>query len=457
MKIVVLNGSPKGDISVTVQYVKLIQKKNPEHEFQIIPIAHNIQHYEKDLKKFRQVITSVQEADGVIWAFPLYAFLVASQYKRFIEMIWEQGVQEVFRNKYTAVFSTSVHFFDNTAHNYLRGICDDLGMRFVDAYSADMDDIFVDDRRLGFLKWAGDFLKAIAGGAVTSRTNPPLVASDFVYRPGRKGRKIAAGKLKIRIIADPEAPESNIARMVDRMASSFKGDVKVFDVAAMGLKGGCLGCLQCAFDNRCVYKDGFVDLFNRELRDADVTLYAGAVRDRYLSSRMKMFRDRSFFNGHIPVHLNKQVAFLVAGPLGQLPNLQEILQASAEMSGANLAGIVCDESGDSAHIDALLDDLAVKCVDYARHTYLRPRTFLGVGGHKIFRDQIWSRLRFPFDADFKFYSEHGLFDFPQNDVRYLEFSDKMIAMIQEPKMREAVRKVIKTEMLRGYAKAVETK
>ncbi len=118
---------------------------------------------------------------------------------------------------------------------------------------------------------------------------------------------------------------------------------------------------------------------------------------------------------------------------------------------------MCDESGDSAHIDALLDDLAAKCVDYARHNYLRPRTFLGVGGHKVFRDQIWARLRFPFDADFKFYSEHGLFDFPQNDVRYLEFSAQMLAMIQEPKMREAVRKALKTEMLRGYAKAVETK
>jgi hypothetical protein len=78
-------------------------------------------------------------------------------------------------------------------------------MRFVDAYSADMDDIFMDERRLGFLKWAGDFLKAIADSAVTTRTNPPVVASDFVYRPGKKGRKIAAGRLKIRIISDPEA------------------------------------------------------------------------------------------------------------------------------------------------------------------------------------------------------------------------------------------------------------
>jgi hypothetical protein len=30
-------------------------------------------------------------------------------------------------------------------------------------------------------------------------------------------------------------------------------------------------------------------------------------------------------------------------------------------------------------------------------------------------------------------------------------------MIQEPKMRETVRKMIKTEMLKNYAKVVETK
>ena len=32
MKIIVLNGSPKGDISVTMQYVRFIQKKFPQHE-----------------------------------------------------------------------------------------------------------------------------------------------------------------------------------------------------------------------------------------------------------------------------------------------------------------------------------------------------------------------------------------------------------------------------------------
>ena len=39
MKIIVLNGSPKGDISVTMQYVHFTQKKFPQHELKILNIS----------------------------------------------------------------------------------------------------------------------------------------------------------------------------------------------------------------------------------------------------------------------------------------------------------------------------------------------------------------------------------------------------------------------------------
>ncbi len=48
MKIVVLNGSPKGDLSITLQYVLLIRKKSPEHQFKIFNIAQEIRKLEKD-------------------------------------------------------------------------------------------------------------------------------------------------------------------------------------------------------------------------------------------------------------------------------------------------------------------------------------------------------------------------------------------------------------------------
>ena len=128
MKIIVLNGSPKGDISVTMQYVHFIQKKFPQHELEILNISQRMKKIEKDEKAFQDIIDQVKSSDGVLWAFPLYVFLVHSHYKRFIELISEKAIEDVFRNKYTAVLTTSIHFFDHTAHNYMNAICDDLNI-----------------------------------------------------------------------------------------------------------------------------------------------------------------------------------------------------------------------------------------------------------------------------------------------------------------------------------------
>src|SRR4030043_33838 len=129
MQIAVLSGSPKGELSVTLQYVRLIQKKFPQHELKVINVSHDIQKIEKDEKLFGKIIDDIINADGVLWAFPLYFLLVPSQYKRFIELIRERAAQSAFKGKYTAVLSTSIHFYDHTANNYMRAICDDLDMR----------------------------------------------------------------------------------------------------------------------------------------------------------------------------------------------------------------------------------------------------------------------------------------------------------------------------------------
>jgi hypothetical protein len=55
---------------------------------------------------------------------------VHGNYKRFIELITERGVQDAFAGKYTATLSTSIHFYDHTAHNYMHAVCDDLNMKY---------------------------------------------------------------------------------------------------------------------------------------------------------------------------------------------------------------------------------------------------------------------------------------------------------------------------------------
>jgi multimeric flavodoxin WrbA len=110
VKIIVLNGSPKGESSVTMQYVGFVQKKFPQHELKILNIAQRGKQIESKEEIFQEIIEEIKEADGVLWAFPLYVFLVHSQYKRFIELTGERSAEAAFKGKPAAILTTSIHF-----------------------------------------------------------------------------------------------------------------------------------------------------------------------------------------------------------------------------------------------------------------------------------------------------------------------------------------------------------
>jgi len=126
-----------------------------------------------------------------------------------------------------------------------------------------------------------------------------------------------------------------------------------------------------------------------------------------------MFFDRQFFKTHKPVLSGKQAAFIISGPLSQLSNLREILEAEIQMNMANCCGFVTDEAGNSITIGEQLAGLAGRVTEASIAAYSKPRTFPGTGGMKIFRDYIYSYLKFPFKADYHYYKKNGLFDFHQ--------------------------------------------
>ena len=169
-----------------------------------------------------------------------------------------------------------------------------------------------------------------------------------------------------------------------------------------------------------------------------------------------MFFDRSFFNGHAPSLTGKQVGFIISGPLSQIPNLRQILEAWVEIQLANLAGFVTDEYGDTALIDTLLQDLAKNLVQFADSGYIMTPTFLGVGGMKLFRDEIWGRLRFPFRADYLTYKKLGVFDFPQSKYKMRIQIAIMSLLSKSPTFRKEVNKRFKDEMIKPLQKVLES-
>jgi multimeric flavodoxin WrbA len=457
MKIVVLNGSPKGDLSITLQYVLLVRKKFPEHQFKIFNIAQDIRKLEKDESAFKEVIDEIRASDGVLWSFPLYFLLVHSHYKRFIELVFERGVGDAFKTKYAASLSTSIHFFDHTAHNYINAICDDLDMRYVGAFSPHYHDLVKEKERERLLLFARHFFRAIETNAATQKTFMPLVRSGFEYRPGPAPVPVPVGDKKVLILTDVEKGQSNLERMAERVRQCFAGGVEVMNLHDVDIRGGCMGCVQCGFDGRCAWgsKDGYIEFFNSKVKTADAIVMCGAVKDRYLSSRWKMFFDRSFFNTHIPVLMGKQMAFVISGPLRQIPNLRQILEAWSEGHQAGPVGFVTDECEDSAELDTFLQRLAEQLMQFAVEDYMKPVTYLSVGGRKIFRDEIWGDLRFVFQADHRFYSRYGVYDFPQKRYKMRAVVGVMMLLTRIPRFREEIRRRTKVEMVKPYQKVVE--
>ncbi|HNX24202.1 MAG TPA: NAD(P)H-dependent oxidoreductase [Spirochaetota bacterium] len=458
MKVTVLNGSPKGDQSVTMQYVKFVEKKFPSHEFNYINIAQKINKLEDDTAYFNSVIDEIKNSRFIIWGAPLYVCLIPSQYKRFIELIWERGAADSFAGKYTAVITTSIHFFDHTAHNYLRGICEDLNMNYAGGLSPDMYDLMKEDGRKNLLLFAESVFESAEKKLKTSRSFKKPDYAMPGYIPEHPAVYADSEGKRILILSDREYSGDNMDRMIKRMQGAFGGNDKYINISNVDIKGGCLGCCECGLDYRCVYtgKDGFIDFYNEEVKTADIIIFAGEIKDRYLSAKWKQMFDRAFFNTHTPTLKGKQAGFLLSGPLGQIANLREILQAYFEWQGANLVDIVTDENS-SGDIDNLIDSLASRLVKFSGSGYVRPATFLGVGGMRIFRDDIWGRLKFVFQADYRYYEENGIFDFPQYDEKTKDINAKMIALTDNPDMREKVRKMIKTEMVKPMKYVVDNK
>jgi len=240
--------------------------------------------------------------------------------------------------------------------------------------------------------------------------------------------------------------------MVDTFRNCFVDNVELINFEDIKISGGCLGCLKCSFDNICSYQneDGFNDFYKSKIAPADAIIFAGAIKDRFLSSRWKLFFDRSFFMTHIPTFVNKQIGYMISGPLRQIPNLREILEGYTECLNANLIGIISDEYTDPGVLDILIEDFAKWTTESMVKHYVQPKTFLSVGGTKIFRDNIWGRFRFIFQADHRFYKKHGTYDFPQYSIKIRMRNAIMMLLTRIPSFKTRLANKMKQALIRPY-------
>jgi multimeric flavodoxin WrbA len=405
MNLIVLSGSPKKDDSVTLQSIKYLELKNPAHTFDYVHIISQVKEFEQDPSALQGLCEKVQKADVVLWAFPLYHLLVPAHYKRFIEMIFEYGFESYFTNKYTAVYTTSVKYADNNAHEYMHGICDDLKMNWIDVLSHHMDDLPNQARQQDLLTFFHEIEMFVKDGLTCLPRYTPLKKSQFKYLAGGSGPRVTTDK-KIIVITDASEEQNNVNEMVRQLQYTAVNGVEVKNLRDVSIKGYCMGCCRCGYDNTCIYRDGYRAFLDYVIEKADIIIYAGEIKDRYLSSLFKLYHDRSFTFNHVPHFEGKQFGYMIAGNISNLPNLSQIFEHYHQET-SNLAGIVSDEPENSSVIDASIYALLKTTVFFSESGYMRPSNFLGVGGKSVFVEMTKGFTGAIFLADYRYYKKRN--------------------------------------------------
>ena len=410
MKIAVINGSPKGKYSITLQTVRYLSMIYPEHEFEVLHAGQRIKALERDFGEARELL---EGADAVLFSYPVYTFLAPSQLHRFIELTKADGID--LSGKFATQISTSKHFYDVTAHKYIEENSIDLGMKYVRGLSADMEDLLTEVGKNDAKKFFERFLWSVESDNFMPEM--PRAKYTQVLATCSESASEKSDEKDVLILTDCTDYTSNLGVMIERFRSVLPYKTRVINISEYPLAGGCLGCFRCAVSERCVYKDGFDKFLRDEIQTADAIVYAFTVSDHSMGARFKMYDDRNFCNGHRTVTVGMPVGYLVSGNYSAENNLATVIEARAETGGNFLAGVATDEAATDERVDALAASLTF-CLDTAHTT---PKNFYGVGGMKIFRDLIFE-MRGMMRADHKFYKKQGIYDFPKR------FSSKAILM-----------------------------
>ena len=446
MNILVLNGSPKGKNSVTLQTVNYLQILYPKHTFDVLHVGQSIKALEKN---FTPVLEALKKTHLVIFCYPVYTFIAPYQMHRFIELLKESGVS--LKGKFATQITTSKHFYDVTAHRYIQDNCQDMEMKYIRGLSADMDDLTTQKGQkearefFRFVCWS---MKQNVYETLPAPQTPPnhvsVSVSDVEYK------NLADKTGDVVIVTDCEENNIQLKNMIARFQAVFEKKTRIINIREYGFRGGCLGCFHCAVSGKCVYIDGFDEFLRNKIQTAEAIVYAFTIKDHSMGALFKLYDDRQFCNGHRTVTMGMPFGYLVSGNYSKESNLQMIIEGRAEVGGNFLAGVATDETNPNLEIDRMAKRLAFAL----KHKYTQPQNFYGVGGMKIFRDLIWL-MQGMMKADHKFYKEHGQYDFPQKKYGTMLAMYLVGGMISNPKVKAKMGNAMTEGMLMPYNKVLE--
>lgn len=440
MNILVLNGSPKGKHSVTIQTCLYLEQIYSKHKFEYLNASQKINLYKRD---FTEAVTKIKEADIIIFCYPVYTFLAPYQLHKFIELLYENNID--MKDKFVTQITTSKRFFDITAHNYIKENCFDFDMKYINGLSADMEDLLCEKGRKQATSFFDKLLFDVENDIYSKRQGVTPKPITEIYKPCLENVTKTNTK-DVLILTNCSPDDENLRNMIDDFKASFKYETREINIAEYKFSSGCIGCLNCTVSGKCIFRDNFDDFLRNDIQTADSIVYAFTIKNHYTESSFKCYDDRQFCNGHRAVTTGMPVGYIIAGDYYNESNLQVIVEGRSEIGKVYLSGVATDTES--------IKNLSTSLGYTIENTMYKSTNFYGVGGTKIFRDLIYL-MRGMMKADHQYYKKTGIYDFPHNQKLKMLQMSMVGAMMSIPKLQKEMKGKMNEYILMPYNKIIE--
>lgn len=411
MKIVVLNGSPKGDNSTTLQSIKYLEKHFTHFEIVVHNIGEKISSFEKNVHNFKRIINNIEMCNMVIFLSPVYDSFVPSQLIKFFEIVFEKKVEDSFRGKFASVFLSSNKIMDNFAENYIHQMCDSLEMKFVTTYHSHRDDLFSDDGRANILNFGKQIDFAKKTNIFQEEKYNKYINITRTYSPPLIKQETPVHSFNIALVTNVFDRSSNLEYMIKAFVRLMPCAVNIINLNDYSFSAGCNNCENCVYLDEYCDNNLELEFYKKYLDKADAIIFAFDIKHHYFDYRLKSIYDKTFIYRNSQNSKPKVVGYLVGGPLSREPNLSEYIVANSRAHRSIFAGVATDESGVDNVTTKSVDDLA-KMIIWSLCNNVKPTCdYFEKSYNQLFQDYIYDNRHI-------FKSIHNKFD--KNKLYYFD-------------------------------------
>jgi len=451
MNVLVINGSPKGKFSVTLQSIEYLIRHFKDDSFEIFNIGQQIKKFEnKD--EIMKCISAIKNSDLILFAYPVYTFIAPYQLHRFIELLKENLDDNELKGKFATQITTSLHFYDFTAHRYIEENCYDLNIKVLKGLSAEMEDLLSEKGRKE-LKNFWQYVRFATKNDIFDIVEVGKTNNITSYQPTVPTTE-KLDDYDTLIVTNCKKDDENLSNMITEFQNYYPYKTRIININEFDFSGGCLGCFSCAEDGKCIYKDGFDSFFRGKILTANAVIYAATIKDHSLGASFKIYDDRQFCNGHRTLTMGSPVGYILSGQYSKENNLRNIIEARSEVGHNFFAGVATDESSDYEITKNSIIKLAQKTAYSLKNKFVLPQNFFGIGGMKIFRDLIYV-MRGIMKEDHKFYKKHGIYDFPQKQIGKRLKMSFLGLLMSIPTIKKQAKVRMNEAIIEPYKKAIE--